>query len=379
MTTMTRTASGLDARVLADLHDAVSALAGQDMDLATERNGVGFNGQDSKFGHRIAALPPVDWTLGQAVEVREMLVKYRKQLLGYGIDEQALPKVEGEKDADARQAARRAVQAKNNGPHIKVSGGVVSVLNSFSVKDALKRVGFRWDGVNKAWFAELNAATAKVLTDLGVDLGDFAGLVAAAAAAPVVQDTRTHITFDAQRDLISVDTPYGTVPLDVIRALPGRVWDGKNKVNTCYPEPAVLDMAAEYGLNVSEEAQQAILGRAEKIKASSAVETDRTDMALADVLRPYQAAGVAYGQEHPHHINADDMGLGKTLQTIAAFETAGEFPVLVTCPASLRGNWVREVAKWTPHRSAAISDGVTIPDTDYVIVSYEAMVKLANS
>jgi SWI/SNF-related matrix-associated actin-dependent regulator 1 of chromatin subfamily A len=73
------------------------------------------------------------------------------------------------------------------------------------------------------------------------------------------------------------------------------------------------------------------------------------------------------------------MGLGKTLQTIAAFETAGQFPVLVTCPASLRGNWVREVARWVPHRTAAISDGVTIPDTDYVIVSYEGMVKLANS
>lgn len=379
MTTMTRTASGLDVRILADLHDAVAALAGQDMDFATKRNGVGFNGQDSKFGHRIAEIPPVEWTLGQAVEVREMLVKYRTQLLAYGIDEQALPKVEGEKDADARQAARRAVQAKKSAPYIKVSGTTVSVLNSFAIKDALKRVGFRWDGVNKAWFTELNATTAKVLCDLGAELGDFAGLVADAAAAPVVPDTRTHVTYDAKRDLISIDTPFGTVPLDVIRALPGRVWDGKNKVNTCYPEPAVLDLAAEYGLNVSDEAQQAILGRAEKIKASSATETDRTDMALADVMRPYQAAGVAYGQEHPHHINADDMGLGKTLQTIAAFETKGEFPVLVTCPASLRGNWTREVAKWTPWRSAAISDGVTIPDTDYVIVSYEAMVKLANS
>jgi SNF2 family DNA or RNA helicase len=85
---------------------------------------------------------------------------------------------------------------------------------------------------------------------------------------------------------------------------------------------------------------------------------------------------VAYSVKHGKSINADEMGLGKTLQAIASAETVGEFPVLITCPASLRGNWLREIARWTPWRTAAISDGHTVPDTDYVVVSYEGMTKL---
>jgi SNF2 family DNA or RNA helicase len=79
--------------------------------------------------------------------------------------------------------------------------------------------------------------------------------------------------------------------------------------------------------------------------------------ALAATLRDYQLRGVNW----LHRMTslglgaclADDMGLGKTVTLIALHlrrqeraETAG--PTLVVCPASLLGNWEREVERFAP-------------------------------
>ena len=48
---------------------------------------------------------------------------------------------------------------------------------------------------------------------------------------------------------------------------------------------------------------------------------------------------------------ADDMGLGKTIQalaTAAAFKRAGEWPLLVVCPSSMRFAWKDAALKWIP-------------------------------
>ena len=45
---------------------------------------------------------------------------------------------------------------------------------------------------------------------------------------------------------------------------------------------------------------------------------------------------------------ADDMGLGKTIQVIALHLARGRGPMLVICPASLLGNWARELSTFAP-------------------------------
>jgi hypothetical protein len=45
---------------------------------------------------------------------------------------------------------------------------------------------------------------------------------------------------------------------------------------------------------------------------------------------------------------ADDMGLGKTIQVIALHLHRRRGPLLVVCPASLLGNWQRELARFAP-------------------------------
>ena len=79
---------------------------------------------------------------------------------------------------------------------------------------------------------------------------------------------------------------------------------------------------------------------------------------LVAELRPYQRRGLAWLTEMCDlglgGILADDMGLGKTVQLIALhvsrLETPdiADLPTLVVCPASLVGNWQREIAKFAP-------------------------------
>lgn len=368
------------------LHGAIALLASM-CDGAQEQDGMGFNSLDTKFGKRIAAIAAEHWTEEIAAEASRILPTYRKQLERNGVTFDQLPLIVGvDVRTEARQQARyaeysrnQAERAKRNAPYAVVSDGEIRVFNSFDIKDKLKaaRAGYSFSGWDKAWVAKLSRNAAKILLDLGVELRDGAEQILEAADAEEVQEPAGTVMYDRVNDLIVIKAEYGVIPLDEMRALPGRNWDGVNKVNTCFPVPEVLDVALRYGLQVADLARDAIEGHAKRIAASSATETDfRTGTDLDDALRPYQLAGVDYMVTHLGAINADDMGLGKTVQTIVAFETIGEFPVLVTCPASLRKVWIREIAKWTPWRTAAISDGYDIPDTDYVIVSYQGMTNL---
>jgi len=53
----------------------------------------------------------------------------------------------------------------------------------------------------------------------------------------------------------------------------------------------------------------------------------------------------------------------------------GAYPAIVVCPASMKLGWEREVARWLPHRSAAVVQGrgaVPAP-ADITILNYEVV------
>ena len=106
-------------------------------------------------------------------------------------------------------------------------------------------------------------------------------------------------------------------------------------------------------------------------------ETDAPEPAgLAATLRPYQRRGVAWMAAWPSSglggCLADDMGLGKTVQVIALHlrrreqQAAGERrPTLVICPASLLGNWEREIEPIRARRCrSAATTAATAPSSD---------------
>ncbi|MBM7775179.1 superfamily II DNA or RNA helicase [Actinokineospora baliensis] len=74
---------------------------------------------------------------------------------------------------------------------------------------------------------------------------------------------------------------------------------------------------------------------------------------LTGVLRDYQLRGLRWLARMTRlglgACLADDMGLGKTITVIALhLQRSSTEPTLVVCPASLLGNWAREVAKFAP-------------------------------
>jgi SWI/SNF-related matrix-associated actin-dependent regulator of chromatin subfamily A-like protein 1 len=73
---------------------------------------------------------------------------------------------------------------------------------------------------------------------------------------------------------------------------------------------------------------------------------------LGGQLKPFQRAGVSYLLAQRRAFLADEQGLGKTIEAIATLEADGAYPAVVVCPASLKLNWLRELERWLPQRSA---------------------------
>ncbi|SDN15630.1 DEAD/DEAH box helicase [Streptomyces wuyuanensis] len=109
--------------------------------------------------------------------------------------------------------------------------------------------------------------------------------------------------------------------------------------------------------------------------------------ALAATLRDYQLRGLNW----LHRMTslglggclADDMGLGKTITLIALHlhrqtDASAAGPTLVVCPASLMGNWQREIEKFAPgtpvrrfHGPSRSLDGLA--DGEFVLTTYGTM------
>lgn len=100
------------------------------------------------------------------------------------------------------------------------------------------------------------------------------------------------------------------------------------------------------------------------------------------IMRPYQLKGFEWIystiQSGLGVCIADDMGLGKTLQVIAVILKLKEEKkltnqVLVICPTTLLGNWLREVEKFAPGLNAKIYHGDDrhfTESVDIVITTY---------
>lgn len=104
--------------------------------------------------------------------------------------------------------------------------------------------------------------------------------------------------------------------------------------------------------------------------------------ALDATLRDYQLRGLAWLDLMTSlglgGCLADDMGLGKTITVIALhLHRARPAPTLVVCPASLLGNWQREITRFAPgvpvhrfHGSGRTLDGVA---DGFVLTTYGTM------
>ncbi|MET9659516.1 DEAD/DEAH box helicase [Streptomyces sp. NPDC006510] len=116
------------------------------------------------------------------------------------------------------------------------------------------------------------------------------------------------------------------------------------------------------------------------------ITTDHTTIApppgLDATLRDYQLRGLAWLDRMTSlglgGCLADDMGLGKTITLIALhLHRARPAPTLVICPASLLGNWHREINRFAPgvpvRRFHGTDRSLTGADGGFVLTTYGTM------
>ncbi len=135
---------------------------------------------------------------------------------------------------------------------------------------------------------------------------------------------------------------------------------------------------AERALEVLCEIREQHARAAGLVALSSACEAELELPGLGGELKPFQRAGVRYVLAQRRAFLADEQGLGKTVEALAAIEADGAYPALVVCPASLKLNWLREIARWLPARSARALRGngpdAVAPSADITVANYDILV-----
>ena len=115
-----------------------------------------------------------------------------------------------------------------------------------------------------------------------------------------------------------------------------------------FPEVVIGEDAIGHAEDLG--AQASARERARRVERTIRHSSGRIDGLRARLL-PYQVEGVAFLAATGRALLADDMGLGKTVQAIAASvwmrRHEGVERTLVVCPASLKHQWAREIARFT--------------------------------
>jgi SWI/SNF-related matrix-associated actin-dependent regulator 1 of chromatin subfamily A len=124
------------------------------------------------------------------------------------------------------------------------------------------------------------------------------------------------------------------------------------------------------------------------VALSAATDAPLAVPGLGGELKPFQRAGVSYLLNQRRAFLADEQGLGKTIEALAAIEADNAYPAVVVCPASLKLNWLRELERWLPGRSARALTGTgkttalagtgktaagTAHDADITVVNYDIL------
>jgi len=161
--------------------------------------------------------------------------------------------------------------------------------------------------------------------------------------------------------LAAVSFPYDPQLVAAIKEVPGRRYDPATK-RWLVPvgSPELASFVARTGATGDPDLMARISGaaaaRVESLAASRATDAAvEIPIPRGLALLPYQRAGVVYAAKRPATLLADEMGLGKTVQAIALVNADPSIRrVAVICPASLKINWSREIARWSSRPAQVI-------------------------
>lgn len=111
-------------------------------------------------------------------------------------------------------------------------------------------------------------------------------------------------------------------------------------------------------------------------EAEATLEAARARLSATGLTpRPYQEQGILWLGSRRSGLLLDEMGLGKTMQVLGAVPAGGR--LVVVCPASVKGAWKLEVARWRPDLKCTILSGrgsFRWPEAgEVVVLNYEIL------
>jgi len=410
--------------VAAILKDACARLSAV-CDGAVTEDGLGFNKPDQGFGKHISLVDPGEWDVEACHVVREMLAKYRQQLSGYGVDVDALPRVEttwereptrakvaGEMKAKAARAAARADLERVSsgemalGAFLSIHKVMAAVWNGdsfelYSPKNmeligrikAAKWTDRKWTGRCWTMRGEGLKLLPAILDDFGFiisesDRAKLDELIGGAERAAEQAAQRPNVWVEDGK--IATRTDYDPALVGAMKGIRGREWAGKNggprDVNY-FPLVAgrqIVDLASRFNLRIDPsleaEIEKAEAKVRERIDASQATDAEIEIAGLGSgelKLRPFQRGGIKYASEAKRCFVADEMGLGKTIQALGVIQAQDAYPALVVVPKAVKYQWAEEIGRWLPGRTAQIVSGGKAVELvgDIVVINYDLLSK----
>lgn len=149
---------------------------------------------------------------------------------------------------------------------------------------------------------------------------------------------------------------YSPLVVNQVRCLPqGRRWDPVTHAWWCPASVDALAQLREFGFEIGPDV---IKWEQEFYKPSKPDVVAVDDIpGLKGKLYPFQAEGVGFLESRGGRaLLGHEMGLGKTIMAIAWLQhNPKALPAVVICPASLKGLWETECARWTTINSEILS------------------------
>lgn len=330
------------------LYTAVRSLAGV-CDHAHSQDGMGFNGVDAGFGHHLAQKPFESWTWRDKANGYKMLGKYRKQLLAYGVDYDEIPQP----------------LTNGEGRYITVKNGrlVIEFPYDANMVSLVKGLPGRvFDAPGKFWTCPISSKMAVLQFaekhNFSIDPSVFE--LVEVDATPEPEKPKRPFTVTVSNNEIVIGFEYDPSLVEQVKRLSERRFV-KSDNSWRVPVRLAADVVSKFPQAQISPAVLELAGQQEQLASmSKSAVSDFQIPGLKGEPLPYQRAGVQFIElANGRAVVADQMGLGKTLQSLAYLQLHPEKrPCVIVCPASLKINWKREIAKWmtTPDR-IVILDG----------------------
>ena len=359
------------------IYDAVNFLQSLDDDKAAFRNGEGFSKADSQVGHIAANLPFESWTDALTAEMAAVLLKY--------VESQLKPAGVVSCEVDELIIREIASEAKGRDT-IRDTHQKLKAEEKIAIYAASRKITWeRWEGgefrfcISWSWDDPQKYDILEAVRDIpgrsyepyhwGVPLKSMQEVKAFAeewsfdvsAIPSVVSEGAGKTRFSEPEpcpllnehnhdDLYfycKCKAAYCNAECDKVVEC---VWVDDVSYGKVFQKPQCPHCETDIGMWVTKDSKPEPTPHL-RLVPEPTVEYVEPPLPLY----PHQNEGIEYLRKNKKAFLTDEMGLGKTIQALLALPSATA--ALVVCPASLKGNWAREVKTWRPDLTPVILSG----------------------